>query len=119
MHDERKAFVEVNVGWRSSGSATRGGSAGRAGRGRALWVMGMCLWLGAAQALRIAAAPRQSAPETQTKAACVPRFDPVVRQIEGWTVYIEPALLNGQYAKEGERALKMLANHLQRIEILM
>jgi dipeptidyl-peptidase-4 len=48
------------------------------------------------------------------------RFDPVVQQIEGWTVYVEPALLEGEYAEgEGGRALKMLANHLQRIAILM
>ncbi len=47
-------------------------------------------------------------------------FDPVVQQIEGWTVHVDPALLEGEYAeKEGGRALKMLANHLQRIAILM
>ena len=48
------------------------------------------------------------------------RFDPVAQQIEGWTVLVEPALLSGgQHAEEGERALKMLANHLQRISILV
>lgn len=59
------------------------------------------------------------------------RFNPVVRQIEGWTVHVDPALLanKGDEATEGldiygedmggDRALTMLANHLQRISILI
>lgn len=47
------------------------------------------------------------------------RFDPVERDIEGWTIHVDPALLEGQRAAEGERALLMLANHLQRIKILV
>jgi len=47
------------------------------------------------------------------------RFDPVLKEIEGWRVFVEPALLEGAYAEEGKRALTMLANHLQRIKILM
>ncbi len=48
------------------------------------------------------------------------RFDPMVRDMEGWTVHIDPALLpGGAHAEQGERALKMLANHLQRVAILM
>jgi hypothetical protein len=47
------------------------------------------------------------------------RFDPVVRQIEGWAVHVEPALIDGKHAEEGALALKMLANHLQRIKILV
>jgi len=47
------------------------------------------------------------------------RFDPVVQKIEGWTVYVDPQLLAGAHAEEGGRALKMLANHLQRIAVLM
>jgi hypothetical protein len=47
------------------------------------------------------------------------RFDPVVQQIEGWTVYVDPQLLEGEYSEDGARALKMLANHLQRIAILL
>lgn len=46
-------------------------------------------------------------------------FEPVVRNIEGWTVSIDPKLLDGEYAEDGKLALKMLANHLQRIIILM
>ena len=47
------------------------------------------------------------------------RFDPVVRDIEGWKVHVDPALLEGEHAERGGEALKMLANHLQRIAILV
>lgn len=47
------------------------------------------------------------------------RFDPIVKEIEGWKIHIDPALLKGKHAAEGERAIKMLANHLQRISILV
>lgn len=63
-----------------------------------------------------AASPRANAKETTPEKA---HFDPVVRNIEGWTVYVDPKLLEGEYVEEGTRALKMLANHLQRIAILM
>jgi dipeptidyl-peptidase-4 len=47
-------------------------------------------------------------------------FDPVEKKIEGWTVHVDPSLLEGgKHAEEGKQALKMLANHLQRIEILL
>lgn len=51
--------------------------------------------------------------------AAAVRFDPIVREIEGWKVHIEPALLDGEHREEGARALTMLANHLQRIKILI
>lgn len=47
------------------------------------------------------------------------RFDPVVRDIEGWKVHVEPALLDGAHREEGAQALAMLANHLQRVKILV
>lgn len=47
------------------------------------------------------------------------RFDPVARDIEGWKVHIEPALLEGEHRAEGARALAMLANHLQRVRIVV
>lgn len=46
-------------------------------------------------------------------------FDPVVRDIEGWKVHVDPALLDGEHREVGSRALAMLANHLQRIKILV
>lgn len=60
-----------------------------------------------------------SGPEADKLAARQHRFEPVVRDIEGWTVDIDPKLLEGEHAEEGAEALKMLANHLQRIAVLM
>ena len=47
------------------------------------------------------------------------RFDPVERDVEGWKVFVEPTLIDGAEREEGARALTMLANHLQRIKILI
>ena len=46
-------------------------------------------------------------------------YDPVKQQIEGWIVHVDPQLLEGEHNEEGARTLKMLANHLQRIAILL
>lgn len=59
-----------------------------------------------------------SAQDAETEIPAV-RFDPVERQIEGWTILVDPAMLSGEHAAAGEQALKMLANHLQRIKILI
>ena len=45
--------------------------------------------------------------------------DPLQRDIEGWMVHVEPALIEGEHRQEGEQCLSMLANHLQRIKILV
>lgn len=66
-------------------------------------------------ALVLAAAPAKPKP----KAESGKRFDPVVQEIEGWTVHVDPAMLKGEHAEAGADALKMLANHLQRIAILV
>jgi hypothetical protein len=47
------------------------------------------------------------------------RFNPMVQEIEGWTIHIDPQMLEGEHSADGARALKMLANHLQRIVILL
>jgi hypothetical protein len=47
------------------------------------------------------------------------RFHPVRKQIEGWTVFVEPVLLQDGEDSVGQEALKMLSNHLQRIAILV
>jgi hypothetical protein len=47
-------------------------------------------------------------------------IEPVEMELEGWTVHVDPALLEGgKHADEGVNAIKMLANHLQRIAILL
>jgi Carbohydrate esterase, sialic acid-specific acetylesterase len=47
------------------------------------------------------------------------RSDPAIRNIEGWTVHVDPQMLQGEHGELGAEALKMLANHLQRIAILV
>ena len=47
------------------------------------------------------------------------RFDPVLKEIEGFPVYIEPALLQGEHAAVGEKSIAMLRNHLERINVLV
>jgi dipeptidyl-peptidase-4 len=66
-------------------------------------------------------APSGSALPVASKAAPggAVRFDPVRQEIEGWNVLVDPALLEEGPQGEGKRALIMLANHLQRIEILV
>jgi dipeptidyl-peptidase-4 len=68
--------------------------------------------------LSIVALPVQAG-EKPKKGTPGVRFDPVLKTIEGWTVHVDPAMLKGEHAKAGSRALKMLGNHLQRITIFM
>jgi|GEM_PF-644616 dipeptidyl-peptidase-4 len=48
------------------------------------------------------------------------RFDPILQEIEGWTVHVDPQLLpGGAQESVGNHALALLRNHLQRIAILL
>ncbi len=58
-------------------------------------------------------------PAAEGRAVPAVRFDPEVKQIEGWTCHVDPALLKGEHAEEGARCLRMLADHLNRISILV
>ncbi|MEN8660995.1 MAG: metallopeptidase [Lentimonas sp.] len=60
----------------------------------------------------------ESTTESKSKAEAA-RFDPIIKNIEGWQVHIEPKLLDAEQYPQGAKALKMLANHLQRIAILL
>ena len=46
-------------------------------------------------------------------------YDPIDRDIEGWTVRVDPRLLTDEHKEVGEQAFKALANHLQRIKYTM
>lgn len=46
-------------------------------------------------------------------------YDPVETNIEGWTVKVDPRLLSGAHKAAGDKAMKALANHLQRITYIM
>jgi len=46
-------------------------------------------------------------------------YDPVEKQIEGWTVRVDPRLLEEPQRELAERALAALANHLQRVKFIV
>lgn len=69
--------------------------------------------------LSIPAAAAKEAGEPGTSPRKIGWIEPVKRDIEGWTVHVDPKLLEGDHAEEGARALAMLGNHLQRIAILL
>jgi hypothetical protein len=49
-----------------------------------------------------------------------PRFyDPVEKQIEGWTVAVDPHLLAEEHAEVASKAFVALANHLQRVKYIV
>jgi len=46
-------------------------------------------------------------------------YDPVELKIEGWTISVDPQLLTTENKDAGEKAMKALANHLQRITYIV
>jgi hypothetical protein len=46
-------------------------------------------------------------------------YDPVEQQVEGWTVLVEPRLLEEEHKEVSEKALTALANHLQRVKYIV
>jgi len=83
--------------------------------GSSSWIVAVA----AALFLTSAAASRAESPKADAAKNKPVRFDPVVKKIEGWTVHVDPALLEGEHSEVGAKALAMLANHLQRIAILI
>lgn len=78
--------------------------------------LGICLLCGVTSVT--CAADKVTAP-SDLAAAANHRFEPIIQEVEGWTVHVDPQLLKGEHSESGTRALKMLANHLQRIAILV
>ena len=46
-------------------------------------------------------------------------YDPVVRDVEGWKIKVDPQLLTPENEARGQRMFKALANHLQRVEFIL
>lgn len=46
-------------------------------------------------------------------------YDPIEKQIEGWTVDVDPKLLEEKNKELADAAFKALANHLQRVEYIL
>jgi hypothetical protein len=73
---------------------------------------------GSAQALL--AAGFAAVPAARSRADDAPAFyDPVNKQVEGWTVALDPQLLEAKHQATAELALTALANHLQRIRFIV
>ena len=61
----------------------------------------------------------QACPAQDPEPSDKPAEKMVIKQMSGWVVHIDPALLEGPHAKTGSHALRMLENHLERISILV
>lgn len=48
-----------------------------------------------------------------------PFYDPIVRDIEGWQIKVDPALLTPEHRPLAEQAFAALGNHLQRITYIV
>jgi hypothetical protein len=71
-------------------------------------------------ALLMTAALRAAPAAPPKDAAAAPRFyDPVQKQIEGWTVDVDPKLLADEHRELADRVFKALANHLQRVTYIL
>ena len=46
-------------------------------------------------------------------------YDPVEKDIEGWTIAVDPQLLEAEHEKTASQAFAALANHLQRVKYIM
>ncbi len=46
-------------------------------------------------------------------------YDPVIKQVEGWTVAVDPQLLLDANKETADKAFEALANHLQRIRYIV
>jgi hypothetical protein len=46
-------------------------------------------------------------------------YAPIERDVEGWTIEVDPQLLSGEHQDLGQQALKALANHLQRVTYIV
>ena len=46
-------------------------------------------------------------------------YDPVVKKIEGWTIKLDPKLLEPENKQVSDLALEALANHLQRVKYIV
>lgn len=77
------------------------------------------LYLTTMATLLIALFLAKADPATSGEASAKKHFDPIVREIQGWNVHIDPTMLEGEHSAEGTRALTMLESHLQRIAIMI
>jgi hypothetical protein len=77
------------------------------------------LFLATTATLLIALFVAKAEPDKAGGSKPVKRFDPIVREIEGWKVYIDPKMVEGEQSAGGARALTMLASNLLRLTIMI
>lgn len=66
------------------------------------------------------AAGLAAAPMASLQADEAPKFyDPVSKEVEGWTVALDPQLLQADNQATADKALTALANHLQRVRYIV
>jgi hypothetical protein len=46
-------------------------------------------------------------------------YDPIEKNIEGWTIVVDPKLMSDENKEVATKAFKALANHLQRVEFIV
>jgi hypothetical protein len=46
-------------------------------------------------------------------------YEPVIKKVEGWTIKVDPKLLDKENSELAEKAFVALANHLQRIKFIL
>lgn len=46
-------------------------------------------------------------------------YDPIEKNVEGWTIQVDPRLLSGEGKAVGDKAFVALANHLQRVKYIV
>jgi dipeptidyl-peptidase-4 len=69
--------------------------------------------------MAVAAEVPNAQPEKPAEKAPSVFYDPIEKTIEGWTVAVDPKLLEPENAELKELAFKALANHLQRVEFIV
>lgn len=73
----------------------------------------------AAACLSVLVLTATTATAAEPESAAGKFYDPVERTIEGWTIAIDPQLLADENREVKEKALKALANHLQRVTYIV
>ena len=63
--------------------------------------------------------PLASQPDKDEEPATADFYDPVSRVVEGWTIAVDPALLEPEHEKLRDDAMEALANHLQRVRYIL
>jgi len=82
-------------------------------------ILSVCLGLLLALAVSPLLAEDKAAADSKQETKETKFYDPVKKQVEGWTILVDPKLLDGDGKETGDKALVALANHLQRVKYIV